>query len=882
MRTLLQRLRGTLFKARHDRDFSAEIDAHLQSHIDDNVRAGMTLDDARRDALLKLGGRATATEAWRDRRGLPFVDSFAQDVRYALRTLRRNPGFASAATATLALGIGAVTIMFAVVSGVLLTPVPYPQPDRLVRLQERTAQATQFGNLWAFSYPNFLDCRRDSQSLTMGAFRYNGGIVSAPGAADYVDGRQVSADLFTMLGVRFAQGRSFLANEDQPSAAPVAIISHQLWQTRFHGEDAVGARLTFNGRAYTVVGVTAPEFTSFDADVFTPIGQETAPYMQRRQAHPGIQVWARLRPGRTLEAARTELSVIGNRLASQYPDSNTSRTFVADPLRPNVGDVGSTLWLLLGAVAVVLLIACANIASLLLARAVSRERELAMRSALGASRTRLARQCLTESGVLGLVGGVLGVAIAAAGLRPFVMLWPGTLPRADFVHLDWRVLLFALVVSIASSLLFGIAPALRTPSANVEEALHAGARTVGGSRRLQSVFVVSEIALAIVLLVAAGMFGRTLLQLSSLDPGLDVHDVLVARVGLSPSTLVDPGRTRATWTEVLARVHRVPGVQAVAMVDTVPMRNGNNQLGYWTSASLPPRNELPLALATSVTPEYLDTMRLPLRQGRFFDDHDRLGSEPVIVIDEVLAKRAFADQSAVGRRLWIPDMGDGPLRVVGVVAHVRHWGLAGDDDARVRAQVYYPFAQVPDQLMRRWSELMSIAVRSSVGPLTIVEQLRNEIRGAANDQVLYEVRTMEQLASGSLSQHRFLLQLFSIFAAVALLLAAVGLYGVLSYLVGRRKSEMGVRITLGASSTDVVWLVLRDSLVMVAIGLLIGVSGGLAGVRLLETLVTGMRPPDVQMFLAVSAILGVAALSASVLPAWRATRVDPIVVLRAE
>jgi predicted permease len=326
----------------------------------------------------------------------------------------------------------------------------------------------------------------------------------------------------------------------------------------------------------------------------------------------------------------------------------------------------------------------------------------------------------------------------------------------------------------------------------------------------------------------------------------------------------------------------VPGVQAVATVDTVPMREGNNQLGYWTSAALPPRSEQPLALATSVTPEYLDVMRLPLRQGRFFDEHDRLGAEPVVVIDEVLAKHAFGDEGAVGRRLWIPDMGRDPVRVIGVVPHVRHWGLAGDDSARVRAQLYYPFAQVPDPLLRRWSELMSIAVRSSVGPLTIVDQLRNEIRGAANDQVLYEVRTMEQLANGSLSQHRFLLQLFAIFAAVALLLASVGLYGVLSYLVGRRKSEMGVRMALGASATDVVWLVLKESLVMVAAGFVVGICAGLAGVRLLDMLITGMRPPDVQTFVAVSTILGVAALSASVLPAWRATRVDPIVALRTE
>jgi putative ABC transport system permease protein len=871
---------AALFRARAADGFADELDSHLQSHIDDNVRAGMTLEQARRDALLKLGGRSVAAEAWRERHGLPSVESFAQDVRFALRTLRRNPGFASAATATLALGIGAVTIMFAVVSGVLLTPVPYPQPDRLVRLQERTVQATQFGNLWAFSYLNFLDCRRDSQSLIMGVWRSNGGIVSAPGPADYVDAREVSADLFAILGVHYAQGRGFIADEDQPSAAPVAIISHGLWQSRFQGADAIGSRLTFNGHTYTIVGVTAAD-SSFAADVFTPIGQDSAPYMRARQAHPGLQVWARLRSGRTLEAARTELSVIGNRLAGQYPDSNTGRTFVAEPLRPFVGDVGSTLWLLLGAVAVVLLIACANIASLLLARAVSRERELAMRSALGASRTRLARQCLTESGVLGVVGGLLGVALAAAGIRPFVALWPGALPRADFVHLDWRVLLFALGVSMASSLIFGIAPALRAPT-DVDRALRVGGRAIGGSRRLHSAFVVSEIALAIVLLVAAGMFGRTLLRLSSLDPGVDVSDVLVARVGLSSSTLNDPAAIRAAWADVMARVRRLPGVQAVATLDTVPMREGNNQLGYWTSAALPPRNEQPLALATSVTPGYLETMRLPLRQGRFFDDHDRLGAEPVIVIDEVLARHAFGEQDAVGRQLWVPDMGERSLRVIGVVAHVRHWGLAGDDDARVRAQLYYPFAQVPDRLTRRWSELMSIAVRSSVSPLTIVDQIRNEVRGAANDQVLYEVRTMDQLASGSLSQHRFLLQLFAIFAAVALVLASVGLYGVLSYLVGRRKSEMGVRMALGASATDVVWLVLRESLVMVATGFVVGICAGLAGVRLLDTLITGMRPPDVQTFVAVSAILGVAALSASVLPAWRATRVDPIVALRTE
>jgi len=862
-------------------DIDRELDAHLAHAVDDLIRTGLTPEDARRQALLALGGVAQTVDAHRDVRAGLF-DSFLHDLRFAARMLRRNPGFATAATTTLALGIGAVTVMFAVVSGVLFAPLPFPQPDRLVRLQERTVQASQYGNLWAFAYPNFVDARRDSRSLTLAAWRPSGGIISGPGTADYVDAREVSPELFTILGVRFTQGRAFVPADDSPSAAPVAIISHRLWQDRYGGANAIGSRLTFDAKAYTVVGVTSSDFTFLGADVFLAIGQDAAPVLQRRQAHPGIQVWGRLEPGATIDAARSELSVIGRRLAQQYPDSNAGRDFIANPLQANVGSLRPTLWLLLSAVAVVLLIACANIASLLLARAVARERELAMRAALGASRMRLVRQCLTESGVLGVTGGALGVAVAAAALRPFVALWPGELPRADFVHIDWRVLLFAFALSIVSSMLFGIAPALRTPATDVDGVLRAGARSVGGSRRLQSAFVVSEIALAILLLVAAGMFGRTLVRLSALDPGLDVHNVLVARAGLSPSLLTEPAKIRAAWADLLVRTRRVPGVRATAMVDTVPMRDGNNQLSYWTSAALPPPNQQPLALATSVTPEYLDVVRLPLRRGRFLDEHDQLTTEPVVVIDDVLASRAFGAGDPVGQRLWVPSMGAAPVRVVGVVAHVRHWGFAGDDDASVRAQMYYPFAQVPDVLLRRFSQLMSIAVRTDHGPLGVLEPLRAEVRGGANDQVLYEVRTLEQLASGSLAQHRFLLQLFSVFAAIALLLASVGLYGVLSYLVGRRTSEMGVRMTLGATSADIVSMVLRESLAMVAAGFLLGIGGALAGARALDSLVAGMRPPDVTTFVAVSAVLGAAALGASVLPAWRASRVDPLVALRSE
>jgi predicted permease len=603
-------------------------------------------------------------------------------------------------------------------------------------------------------------------------------------------------------------------------------------------------------------------------------------------------VMARLRPEATLLQAQTELTLIGRRLAQQYPQSNTARSFVAQPLRPDVGDVGSTLWLLLGAVSLVLLIACVNVASLLLARAVSRERELAMRVALGAGRGRLVRQCLTESAVLALSGGTLGVLLAAIGIRPFVMLWPGSLPRAEEVHLDWHVMLFAIAISLVSGILFGLAPALRAPSRGLEQKLRAGGRTIAGnSRRLHSVFVISEVALAVVLLVAAGMFGRTLLQLSSLNPGLKFQNVLISRMALSPSALADTGRIRPAWKDVLDRARHVPGVESVAVVDTVPLRDGNNQVAFWTTPSVASPDQAPIALATSVTPEYLDVVGIPLLKGRFFDDRDRLGNESVVVIDDVLARQAFGALEPIGQRLWIPSSnspfssegaGADAVRVVGVVGHVRHWGLAGDDRAQVRAQFYYPFAQVPDPLLRRWSELMSIAVRTNIAPLNIVEPLRKELRGATDDQALYGVQTMEQLVSDSLARQRFLLLLFGIFAGLALLLACIGIYGVLAYLTGQRVPEIGVRIALGARPADVMWMVLRQGLGMILAGVALGVLGALAAGRLLQHMVEGMRPAEISTFAITIPVLVVAALFASFVPARRASRVDPMTALRQE
>jgi predicted permease len=478
---------------------------------------------------------------------------------------------------------------------------------------------------------------------------------------------------------------------------------------------------------------------------------------------------------------------------------------------------------------------------------------------------------------------VLGVLLAAGGLKPFVSFWPGELPRAEEVRLDLHVLLFAAGVSMLSSLLFGAAPAFRAPFKYVEQALRAGMRSIsGGSRRLHGVFVISEIALAIILLVSAGMLGRTLLHSSSLDPGVDIHNVLVTRMALSPATLADPGKTRAAWDDVVDRARRVPGVQSVATVDTFPMREGDNEQGYWTNADVPPTNKLPFALLTSVSPDYFNVMRIPLRRGRIFDAHDTLTSTPVIVIDEVLAQNAFGTQDPTGKQLWIPEMGYGGniFQIVGVVGHVRHWGLAGDDQAKIRAQIYYPFSQLPDSFMHRWSQLMSIAVKTEIPPLAVLASLRGELKGVSNDQVLYGVRTMEQLASESLAQQRFLLLLFAIFAGLALILACIGIYGVLAYLTGQRIPEMGVRIALGASHGDVVWLVLKQSLGMIVTGTAIGTAAALAAERILLKSVQGMQPTAAVSFAMMIPLLVVAALLASLVPARRASRVDPVVALR--
>jgi putative ABC transport system permease protein len=469
-----------------------------------------------------------------------------------------------------------------------------------------------------------------------------------------------------------------------------------------------------------------------------------------------LHVVARLRHGVTLAEAQSELEVESQRLAKEYQDDNRGITLVPHPLQSElVRDVRPTLWLLLGAVSIVLLIGCVNVAALFLTRVVSRQHEFAVRLALGAQRGRLLRQCLAESGALGIFGGLLGLSLAVIGTNPFLRFWPDRLPRADEIHVDWRVLLFALTTSILTGLIFGLIPALRANNSAIEQTLRSQSRNIAGTvRRPLSGFVMCQIALAVVLLSAAGVLGRTLLRLSSLNPGIDMRNVLTARVAVSPGTLANPEKARADWQQLLDDIKRVPAVRSVALTDIVPMREGENVLGYSATAAISPPNQASQALASAVTPDYLNVVRLPLLRGRFFNENDKVGTTQVVVIDENLAQNTFGDGDPVGKLLWIPAMGKKPVQVVGVAGHVRHWGLAGDDLSSIHDQIYYPLAQVPDKLVRLFSSFISAVIRTDVPPLTMVQALQKQVRGAAGDQTLYDVHTMEQLASASLAQQR--------------------------------------------------------------------------------------------------------------------------------
>jgi predicted permease len=813
-----------------------------------------------------------------------------QDIRYALRVLAKNPSFTIVAILTLALGIGANTAIFSVVNGVLLRPLPYPEPQQLVALSEKTANFESS----SISYPNFLDWQRRNTSFSsMAAYRQDDYSLTGSGESERVRVAMVSHGFFKILGINPVLGRLFMADEDRLGTSRVALIGGGLWQRKFgSSSDIVGKTLTLNGDSYTVVGVIPRNFrldgVNFDdiKDVYVPVGQYADPLFQQRDVHEGMRAIARLKPGVTLAAARADMDRIANELAAEYPDADKGAGIRVSLLKDSiVSEVESFLWVLLGAVAFVLLIACVNVANLQLSRAAARAREFAIRAALGAGQSRVVRQLLTESIMLGVAGGALGLMLAGWGTQAAIRLVPETLPRAQDIGFDARVLLFTLVASVVAGVLFGLAPALRTARPNLQDTLRETGRGGSGARhRAQGVFVAVEMAMALVLLIGAGLMIRSLVDLWRVAPGFNPQGVLTFGVAMSPASAATPVSQRAALRSLDRQLKTVPGIEAVAPTFGALPMYGDDELPFWPEDQPRPTNESEMhqSLFYLTTPGYLNAMGIPLLRGRFLTADDNEHSPAVVVIDESFAKQYFPNQDPIGKRIHVGIFEMDP-QIVGIVGHVKHWGLDVDGDAKhpIRAQAYLAMLQIPDRL---WIGALNtnIVVRTKGSPAAAVPAIRDAVQKMNAENVVYDAKPMEEIVSDSLAAKRFSMILLSIFAAIALLLSSIGIYGVISCVVGQRTHEIGIRIALGAQQSSVLRLMLGEGMKMALIGVGVGFVLAIGLTRLLNTLLYGVSAVDPVTFVLVAAILTSVALAACYIPARRAMRIDPIVALRYE
>jgi predicted permease len=827
-----------------------------------------------------------------------------QDIRYALRILAKAPGFTIIAILTLALGIGADTALFSVVNGVLLDPLPYTQPERLVSVYSSTPTFRHS----SLSYPNFLDWAHDNRSfLSLAAFRTENYNLTGLGPPEQLRGGMISANFFDLLGLRPALGRSFLAQEDQLGAAPVALISDSLWRRKFSASPSVvGNTLSLNGTAYTIVGVIPADFHYQNGnfpravDVITPIGQWDAPLFHDRRTSMGMDAVGRLAPGVSIAQAQADMDTIAHNLATTYPDADKGSGIAIVSLKQDiVGGIRPFLLVLLAAVGFVLLIACANVANLLLVRASGRSREFAIRAALGASQNRVVRQLLTESILLALVGGALGLLIAAKGTSAALAVLPAALPRSSEIHLDVRVLFFTLGTSVLVGIIFGLVPALKTANPDLHETLKEGGRGGSGTRhRTQNTFVVIEMALALILLVGAGLMLRSLAALWGVNPGFNPHNALAFDVtSATPMGGGSPDQIRDSFVRLHDVFAAVPGVQSVALtVGSDPMQ-GDSDVGFWLEGQAKPTStaDMKNALFYSVQADYLKAMGIPLKRGRFLTEADNQHSAPVAVIDEEFAHLAFGSDDPIGKRVNFAILGIAP-EIVGVVGHVKQWGLDENGHSPILAQFYFPISQIPDQFMPLIARNVSVVVRTRTGPpgprlgalggsgstLAAVGGLRYALAGFNGQMVMFRERSLDEVISGSLASRRFSMILLGIFAGLALVLSAIGIYGVISYIVGQRTHEIGLRLALGAHPTNVLRLILGHATRLALIGVVIGIGASLALTRLMTKLIFGVSPYDPITFVAVPLVLVAVALAACYFPARRAMRTSPMTALRYE
>ena len=836
---------------------------------------------------IKIGKRERQQSASENQKSAMTMEGLVKDFRYGIRTLRKHRGFAAIAVVTLALGIGANTFIFSVVNAVLLRPLPFPNPDRLVALSQNSAEDPDI----AISYPDYLDWRaQQSVFEDMAARMPTGGIISGAGDPERVIGRLVTPNFFSTLGVPPMLGRSFTEDENMPGAPAVMVISYGLWQRQFGGAaGAIGKAITYNGEPWTVIGVLPASFDFYgrvnvNNDVFTPLGRlRDQDFMLDRNLHT-VRVTARLKPNVSLERAHAELSAITARLASEFPSSNaglgvTVRSFLDD----YIGDFRQTLRIIFAAVAFMLLIACANVANLMLARATSRSREIALRLALGASRWRVTQQLIIESLILAVVGGALGVLLATWGVSLLSKINTGELSRLDEVSIDARVVVFTFLVSLVVGSLAGLLPALQNSRVGLNEALKKGDRASSASSggKLRRTLVAVEVALALMLLVGAGLTVRSFQRLTSVEPGFDAQNVLTFRLRLPNGKYKDATQSTAFLNEATSRVSTLPGVEGVAVATGFPLARVS-EIGYVVEGQPEPLpGHGPTAFRQNVSDDYHSVLRIPLLHGRLFNAQDTETSQLVIVVDQEFVTRNFGNvpaQDVLGKRVRFTTDNDGWRQIVGVVGHVKQTGLNEEG----RPQIYRPLTQITATSKADFTRACDMLVKTSVDPLTLVAAIKREIRAIDAAQPIAQVETLDDKLSNSVSPQRLTSLLLGIFAVIALSLASAGIYGVMSYAVAQRTYEIGVRMALGAQRRDVLKLIVRQGMGLLLIGVVIGLAGAFTTTRLMTSLLFGVTPRDPLTFVIVTAALTVVAFVACVIPARRATKVDPLVALRYE
>jgi putative ABC transport system permease protein len=876
--TVPLRLRSLLHRGQVEQELDEELRYHLERQIEENIAGGMTAREARYAALRAMGGIEQHKEECRDMRRVNFIEDFIQDLRYGLRVLVKSPVFTIVAVLSLALGIGANTAIFSVVNGLLLQPLPYPEPERIVDVWHTPPQESFPGMaMFSVSPGNYLDWKSQNESFeAMAAYQGNVFSMSDGNTPTTVIGTRVSSEFFSVLRSTPSQGRTFVPEEEQPGRNQVVVLSYGLWQRAFGGDpNLIGQTLSLDSQKFTVIGIMPSGFEfPQEGELWVPLAWDEKE-RQTRAIHD-YEVIARLKPEVSLAKAQAEMSTISSRLEQQYPEANKGWGAVVIPLREDlVGDIRPALLVLFGAVGFVLLIACANVANLMLARGANRKKEIAIRIALGAARSRIVRQLLTESILLSTAGGLIGLLLAGWGSQVLVQMSSGSLPIPGEISMDRWALGFTLLLSFAAGIIAGIAPAFQFSAAETSETLKQGTGRNGGSsasQRTRKALVIAEVILSLILLIGAGLMIRSFWKLQQVDPGFDTSNTIVMGVGLPATKYPDPQQQAVFFDRVLEQISTLPGVVSAGSTTTLPLSgSGSTQPFTIQGRPEPLVAEQPTAKMRYISADYFRAMGVPLRQGRFFNDQDRDKGAQVLIISETMARQFWPGEDPIGKRLTPSFHLDlGAREIIGVVGDVKA-GL----DADAAPVMYMPYKQAP-------RSFMTLVARTTSNPQNFNRAIAEAIRAVDSEQALWNVRTMEQVLTNSVSGRRFNMTLLITFAGLALVLAAVGVYGVMNYSVTLRRRELGIRLALGAQRGDVLRLVLGQGLALTFIGIGVGLIAAYGLTRLMESLLYGVSATDYLTFISVSGVLLVVGLLASYLPARRATKVDPMIALRSE